>query len=166
MGNTLNKGMSGIHSTKMIKDEWLTPPYILEALGEFDLDPCAPVNKPWDIAKNHFTIYDNGLMKSWSGRVWCNPPYGSETGKWLSKLAHHGNGIALIYARTETKMFFDHIWYKAIALFFLKGRITFYHSDGTPGKNNGGAPSVLIAYGANNRECLEDCGLEGKYISI
>jgi len=28
------------------KDEWLTPPYIIKALGEFDLDPCAPINRP------------------------------------------------------------------------------------------------------------------------
>lgn len=31
------------------KDEWLTPPAIIKALGEFDLDPCAPVGwqTPW-----------------------------------------------------------------------------------------------------------------------
>ena len=23
-------------------DEWLTPPYIIKELGEFDLDPCSP----------------------------------------------------------------------------------------------------------------------------
>lgn len=27
-------------------DEWLTPPHILRALGDFDLDPCSPVNRP------------------------------------------------------------------------------------------------------------------------
>ena len=31
--------------------EWLTPPYVLDALGEFDLDPCSPVVRPWDTAK-------------------------------------------------------------------------------------------------------------------
>ncbi len=24
------------------KEEWLTPPEIIQALGTFDLDPCAP----------------------------------------------------------------------------------------------------------------------------
>ena len=27
----------------MKNDEWLTPPHVLQALGPFDLDPCAPV---------------------------------------------------------------------------------------------------------------------------
>ena len=58
------------------KDEWLTPPEIIKALGDFDLDPCSPINRPWNTAKNHFNINDNGLMQNWFGRVWCNPPYG------------------------------------------------------------------------------------------
>ena len=27
-------------------DEWYTPKEIIDALGEFDLDPCAPVSPP------------------------------------------------------------------------------------------------------------------------
>jgi hypothetical protein len=56
------------------KDEWLTPPPLIQALGEFDLDPCAPIKRPWDMAKNHYTIEDDGLEKDWFGRVWLNPP--------------------------------------------------------------------------------------------
>lgn len=37
------------HSHKMGKDEWLTPPQIIKALGGFDLDPCSPINRPWDM---------------------------------------------------------------------------------------------------------------------
>lgn len=39
------------------KDEWLTPPHIIRALGEFDLDPCAPhiSRRPWNTAKRHYT---------------------------------------------------------------------------------------------------------------
>lgn len=51
------------------KDEWLTPPEIIRALGSFDLDPCAPVKRPWEMAANHFTVLDNGLNKPWQGRV-------------------------------------------------------------------------------------------------
>lgn len=39
--------MGGHQSAAMLKDEWLTPPHILRALGPFDLDTCAPVNRPW-----------------------------------------------------------------------------------------------------------------------
>jgi hypothetical protein len=38
--------LSGHQSARMKNDEWLTPPEILAKLGEFDLDPCAPVVRP------------------------------------------------------------------------------------------------------------------------
>ena len=91
------------------KDEWLTPPEIIKSLGEFDLDPCSPINRPWDTAKKHFNINDMGLMQNWEGRVWMNPPYGSETGNWLGKLRLHGNGIALVFARTDTTYFQEYV---------------------------------------------------------
>jgi hypothetical protein len=129
-----------------MKDEWLTPPWILRPLGIFDLDPCAPVERPWDTALQHFTLRENGLARRWSGRIWLNPPYGSETGKWLRRLAEHGNGIALIFARTETGDWFDHVWGKAAEILFIKGRLHFYHISGIPASGNSGAPSALIAY--------------------
>lgn len=92
------------------KDEWITPKFILDALAPFDLDPCAPVVRPWPMAANHFTVADDGLTQPWRGFVWCNPPYGRETAKWFRKLRAHGNGIALTFARTETKMFFENVW--------------------------------------------------------
>lgn len=150
----------------MGKDEWLTPPHILDALGEFNLDPCAPIIRPWDTAWNHYTIQDDGLSKDWFGRVFCNPPYGSETGKWLSKLADHGQGIALIFARTETKMFFDQVWNKAHAVLFIEGRLYFHHVSGEVAKANAGAPSVLIAYGESQSKFLENCSIPGKYIKL
>lgn len=87
------------------KDEWLTPPEIIAAVGPFDLDPCAPIERPWDMATRHFTIDDDGLALPWDGFVWCNPPFGAEAEKWLTKLAEHGNGIGLCPARTETRWF-------------------------------------------------------------
>ena len=50
-------------------DEWLTPPEIIKSLGEFDLDPCSPINRPWDTAKKHYSKLDNGFTKKWYGRV-------------------------------------------------------------------------------------------------
>ena len=43
------------------KDEWLTSLDIVRDLGEFDLDPCSPINRPWDTARRHLTIQDDGL---------------------------------------------------------------------------------------------------------
>lgn len=129
--------------------EWLTPPRIVEALGPFDLDPCACVDRPWDTAKIHYTKNENGFDKPWEGRVWLNPPYGNETFKWIKRLADHGNGIALIFARTETKGFFDQVWDRADAIFFFKGRLKFYRPNGIQG-GSANAPSCLIIYGRDN----------------
>ncbi|MFW6281206.1 MAG: DNA N-6-adenine-methyltransferase [bacterium] len=137
------------------KDEWLTPPEIISSLGEFDLDPCSPINRPWDTAKNHYTIEDNGLEKKWYGRVWLNPPYGREISHWLNKMHLHKNGIALVFAKTDTK-WFQTIWEHSSAIFFLKGRLSFYNVDGTLGNSNGGSASVLVAYGEENVNSLQN----------
>jgi len=151
--------------TETGKDEWLTPPELIKALGDFDLDPCSPINRPWDTAKRHYTIKDDGLLMPWEGRVFCNPPYGNQTGKWLEKCAMHNNAIALTFARTETRMFFRCVWEKATAILFVKGRIKFYHVTGEQ-SNSAGAPSVFIAYGQNNAEALRRCDIDGKYLEI
>lgn len=158
--------IAGVHRPIALKDEWLTPPEIVKALGPFDLDPCAAVGQPWPTAARHYTIEDNGLLMPWAGRVWCNPPYGLAAAKWLARCADHGNAIALIFARTETKMFFDHVWGKADALLFLEGRLHFHHVDGSRAKANSGAPSVLIAYGKNNVASLITSGIGGKLVHL
>ena len=164
----MRKGIGSHQSAVMKKEEWLTPPELLRALGEFDLDPCAPVadRRPWEMAKVHYTINDDGLNSDWFGRVWCNPPYGLKAASWLQKLSNHSNGIALIFARTETKMFFDWVWSKADSLLFIKGRLHFYHSSGIKAKANSGAPSVLIAYGKNNSMMLKKSGIAGQFINL
>ena len=147
------------------KVEWLTPPELVKKLGEFDLDPCSPVNAPFFHAKNNFTKEDNGLMKEWVGRVYLNPPYGKGMDLWLEKLKKHNNGIALIFARTETKCFFEHIWNDAHGILFVKGRIRFYHVSGIQG-GTPGAPSVFIAYGKENAIALKNSKIEGKYLDL
>jgi DNA N-6-adenine-methyltransferase (Dam) len=156
--------IGGHHNPVAQKDEWLTPPHVLRALGIFDLDPCAPVARPWDTAARHFTVEDDGLAQAWHGRVWCNPPYGLAAARWLCRCAEHGNAIALVFARTETRMFFDHVWPKAHGLLFLDGRLHFHHVTGERAPMNSGAPSVLIAYGVGNALTLQQCGLLGAYV--
>ena len=151
--------------TETGKDEWLTPPELIKALGKFDLDPCSPIKRPWNTAKHHYNINDNGLLMPWEGRVFCNPPYGNQAVKWLEKCALHDNAIALTFARTETRMFFSCVWEKATAILFIKGRIKFYHVTGEQG-NSAGAPSVLIAYGEENAEILKNCPIKGKFLRI
>ena len=160
------KGIGGHQNPVMGKDEWLTPRLLIWALGEFDLDPCSPINRPWATAKKHFTRIDNGLIQPWEGRVWLNPPYGKETHEWMKRLADHQFGTALIFARTETDMFFETVWDLATAVLFLRGRLSFHHVDGSRAAHNSGGPSVLVAYGEHDAERLSKSGLAGKYLRL
>lgn len=140
---------------------WLTPRNIIESLGEFDLDPCTSLQRPWDTAKHHYTVEDDGLMQPWFGRVWCNPPYGKFATPFMEKMAEHNNGIALLFARTETKMFQNLVFPYAKAILFLGWRLKFHKPDGSLAAHSQ-SPSVLIAYGEQEVAVLESCGLKGK----
>lgn len=135
-------------------DVWLTPPEVLAALGRFDLDPCAaPLPRPWSTATNHFVEADDGLLQPWAGRVWLNPPY-KYAEAWLRKMAEHRHGIALVFARVETKAWQDFVFPVASAVLFLRGRLRFLKPDGSYPVNAAGAPSALIAYGEPDRAAL------------
>ncbi len=162
-----NKGIGGHHRAFAgLKDEWLTPLNIITALGPFDLDPCAPIVRPWPTAAAHYTLDDDGLSKPWDGNVWLNPPYGPKTKLWMERLAQHGNGIALIFGRTETDCFFKAVWGRADAMLFIRGRIHFCDVSGMRAKNNSGAPSVLIAYGRENANRLLCSKISGFLVDI
>jgi hypothetical protein len=158
--------IGGHHNPVSKTETWLTPPYILSALGPFDLDPCAAEENPTWAAPRGFTKFQDGLAREWHGRVWMNPPYGAKVGYWMKRLAAHGDGIALIFARTETDMFFETVWQAAHALFFFRGRINFCFPNGTVSPSNAGAPSVLVAYGEQNEIALRASGLDGITLSL
>lgn len=168
------RAMGSHHSTNAGSHVWLTPPFILEALGGFDLDPCAaPEPRPWPTAKEHWTHSDNSLQRPWHGRVWLNPPYGPKASiaPWLRRMADHGKGTALIFARTETVIFFETVWDRATALLFFRGRLFFHRKDGSlprhdTGGGNAGAPSVLVAYGDDDAARLERSGLNGRFVAL
>lgn len=159
-------GIGSHHSPAMGTDRWLTPAPIVEALGTFDLDPCGAPGH--ELATETWTPEAgiDGLERAWHGRAWVNPPYGRETAAWLAKLADHGTGTALIFARTETAMWFEHVWPEATAILFLKGRLHFLHPDGTRASANAGAPSALIAYGPNDARALGNSGIAGQLVEL
>lgn len=136
----INKGLMSSNT-----DEWATPIKFYEELNDefqFNLDPCATI-------ENHkcsmfYTKETNGLTKSWEGyRVFCNPPYGKEIGKWVEKAYKENllNGtfiVMLLPARTDTRWF--HNWiYKKHEIRFIKGRIKF-----NDGKQSAPFPSMLV----------------------
>ena len=150
-------------------ETWLTPPELVKALGKFDLDPRQAIGQPWSHAGKFWTKLDNGLVQPWFGRVWLNPPYGRETFKWVKRLSEHKNGLALIFARTETKGFHKEIWEKAHSVFFFKGRIKFCRIDGTIG-DSANAPSCLVSYSKMDSlrivEAIENKSISGKFVLL
>ena len=145
---------------------WLTPTYLVEPLGKFDLDPCGAPGHT--LAERTYQIDDgeDGLELPWEGRVWLNPPYGKQAESFLKKMVQHGHGTALIFARTETKSFHENVWQAATACLFLRGRVSFLHSDGSKASANAGAPSVLVAYGVEDAAAILRSGIPGKYVAI
>lgn len=157
--NTTFEGHSSIG-----KDEWLTPPELVRALGHFDLDPCAPIDAPWHLADHNYTIADDGLAKPWANRVWCNPPYAQKPmAGFVRKCIEHRNATLLTFARTDTRLFHELIFPNATAILFLKGRLRFYHVDGRQA-DSAGAPSCLIAFDDYNARMLEESGIKGHIV--
>lgn len=144
--------------------DWLTPPEIVRALGAFDLDPCAASGQPWPTASRMIAPPDDGLIARWDGRIWLNPPYGQHTAAWLGRMAEHGDGVALVFARTETAMFQRFVWPHADALLFMAKRPHFHRPDGTRAAGNSGGPMVLIAYGVHNVAALQRSGIDGALV--
>jgi hypothetical protein len=161
--------MGAHQSTRTLSHVWLTPPALLEALGVFDLDPCAaPPPRPWDTAREMYALPQDGLALPWHGRVWLNPPYGvpQSIGPWMRRMAAHGCGVALIFARTETGMFFRDVWERATGLLFLRGRLNFHRPSGVRALRNAGAPSVLVSYGEDDRDVLAGAPIDGQFVPL
>lgn len=145
--------------------DWLTPPRLIEMLGTFDLDPCASVKQVTGevtpCAANMYAPPQDGLSLPWQGRCWLNPPYGPHVDAWATRLKEHGNGILLIFNRSETDAW-RKIWASGDGFLLPHGRCCFYTPDGKRAKS-GTAPSALVAFGEANVECLRTCGLAGAF---
>lgn len=121
---------------------------------------------PWHTATVMISPPDDGLSMTWSGRVWLNPPYGSQLKTWIERLSNHGNGIALVPSRTEVESWFwPFIWEKADAIFFFRGRLYFNRPDGSR-EGNAGHGSVLAIYGRKNIAAVKRSGIAGRIVEL
>lgn len=147
--------------------EWYTPAWIFEALGlQFDLDPSSPYDHETAVpAKTKYTVFDDGLKRPWFGRVWMNPPYGPDTGMWVKRMSQHGNGIALVFSRTDANWCQEAIK-TSNAILFIAGRIEFVPgNENKHKKSRCGAGTVLFAWGHECSEALRRLSNRGVYIS-
>lgn len=138
---SINKGMMTSNT-----GEWSTPQEFFDKLNaefKFTLDPCA--SKDNAKCKQFFTKADDGLSKKWSGRVFCNPPYGREIGAWVKKAYDSvASGdvkivVCLLPARTDTAWWHDYCMKGKLR--FIRGRLKF-----GDGKNTAPFPSAVVIF--------------------
>lgn len=150
--------------------EWFPPKYIFDRIGiEFGLDVAHPGRaNPYCVvpARRIFTIHEDGLRQPWAGLVWGNFPFGGRRGQvpWLKKFFAHGNGIALVAARTSADWFHEVVVPNAETLVFPDGKTKFVRPDGSIG-NEPGTGIVLIGMGAFPNAALARCGL-GWFVNL
>ena len=108
-------------------DDWHTPLEIFDALGlRFDLDPCTPTDRThyYVPADRHYTKEDDGLVQSWHGLVFMNPPFSTRYGHlpWLRKFFDHGNGVAICRSYTSCDWWHGLIVPRAETLLFPEAK--------------------------------------------
>jgi phage N-6-adenine-methyltransferase len=126
--------------------EWETPQALFDDLasifGGFTLDPCA--TKDNAKCRLFFTREDDGLSREWTGKVFMNPPYGREIGKWVKKAwlesLEGALVVCLLPARVDTRWWHDYAAKGHVC--FLKGRLRF----GTA-TNSAPFPSAIVTFG-------------------
>ena len=144
---------------------WQTPLEILAALGPFDLDPCANDQAPTRCAVEGFTAADDGLSQPWEGRVFCNPPYGRHSRKWLERCAQHGMATALVTPKSIGAAWFQAVL-RGSTVLFLRGRLPFIEpTTGRPAAANT-QWSMLIAWGDIDRVLLQQSGIPGLCVEV
>ena len=137
--------------------EWYTPQDIVQLsialLGEIDLDPCSNSHESPNIpAHNHYTKEDDGLSQPWEGKVYLNPPYGSEIPQWVDKLVKsYGNGvteaIALLPGRIDT------VWFQPLyeyPMCNIRGRLQFENSP-----HHAPFPCVIVYLGKRTEDFIK-----------
>lgn len=153
------------HNAVVSSDEWYTPRWIIDELGPFDTDPCAPLEPPYPIAPLTYNIEEDGLKHDWRDVVWMNPPYSrAPLRKFCEKMAAHDNGIALLKNQVDNLLFQEVIFPTAKSMIFMRHRVRFLRPDGRSGSPFFG--SCLVAWGEECDRRLKCSGIEGKYVVL
>jgi hypothetical protein len=129
-------------------NEWYSPKYIFDALGEnFDLDVANGAPGGGNVPCRDL-ISAGSLEVRWppTAYVWMNPPFGGRNGivPWLDKFFAHGHGIALTPDRTSATWWQDAAR-KADATLFIHGKVKFERPDGSVGKAPSNGTTLFAA---------------------
>lgn len=119
----------------------------------------------------YYTPETDGLNSPWNiagGAVFCNPPYGRETGKWVRKAweeAKSGTTIVLLIpARTDTSYFHEYIYGHA-EIRWVRGRLRFEDEDGTV-YQPAPFPSMVVVYNGKEQRGMKAETVEARAVKI
>jgi hypothetical protein len=148
-------------------DNWYTPISLISHVrdffqGDITTDPASSdyANKLIK-ARTYYVKEQNGLIRPWKGRVWCNPPYCNgaaltwlETAKekWLDR--EYIDCIMLIN-RSDNKHIYDLIDNYACAYFQIRNRVKFINGQAHEGKTAPRYNNDLIYFGHKSTAFFE-----------
>jgi phage N-6-adenine-methyltransferase len=129
---------------------WRTPPALFLALNqEFDFTLDVAADDGNAMVDRYLDADRDALTQSWAGeRVFCNPPYGRDLGRWLAKAiveAHDGGALVVMVlpARTGNAWFHRYVLPHA-EVRFIRGRLNFTLGGG--GRKNAPFDSMVVVF--------------------
>ena len=140
-------------------DNWATPQAFfdkLHAVFNFELDVCAsPTNAK---CPRYFTEQDNGLVQTWTGTCWMNPPYGRGIGDWMKKAYESARSgatvVCLVPARTDTRWWHDYAVKGEV--YYVPGRLKFGDA-----RASAPFPSAVVTFRPQVSWALAGAAVEG-----
>ena len=153
------------------ENEWYTPVHLLDAarecMGGIDADPATSEIANRTVgASTWYTAEDDGLSKTWAGRVWMNPPYSQpEIARFSDAVSDKydageiDQACVLVNNATETA-WFQRMLSSCSAVCLLRTRVKFLDPSGKPS----GAPlqgQAVLYFGADPRAFQVAFGAHG-----
>ena len=148
-------------SFNLSKDNiWETPPDLFEFgcdLYNFKpkIDVCATAqDKKCEL---FYGLNEKWAMSSlngdchWDRDFWINPPY-QNVKDWIKKayfshIKYNVSGLALLFSKTDTKIWHECILGGKAEIYFIEGRVKFF-KDGKESKNPAPYPSAFVFWRA------------------
>lgn len=136
-GRSMSQSMRTL--TSQATTEWYTPRWIAQLarqlMGGIDLDPASSEIAQRVInAKEYYTKDQDGYNKTWSGRVWLNPPF-NDTPRWVRRLcaAYEDRDVSqaiLLVNSAPGYIWWEELW-RAYPVCMLRERVCFVRPDGS-----------------------------------
>ena len=131
---------------------WETPPDLFEfGCNLFNFRPEIDVCATAQDKKCELFIGEDSLNKEWKRDFWMNPPY-QNVKDWIRKayfshIKYNVSGLALLFAKVDTKVWHECILHGQAEVYFIQGRIKFF-KNGAESKNPAPYPSAFVFWRA------------------